>query len=123
MTAQNHAPQIRLVASHRGDLEGELEAGSPPREPSDLVSVATLGQLLTVLGGRQGDHRIGVEMVDVVGSSNPCMAVSMLGAAPGAPKPQWSSKDCISSSCSSPDRRNLSARNRSSRSSGKSLDQ
>ena len=84
MTPENDPAEVGLPPAALRS-RGQLEPGSSPRHPGDLVAEASLGQLLTVLGCGQRYHRIGVEMVDVAGSSSACMEVSMLGAAPGGP--------------------------------------
>ena len=49
----------------RGDVEAELEAGAAPRHPHDLVAEDLRRELLAVGGGRDGDARVGVQVVDV----------------------------------------------------------
>ena len=67
VAAEHHAPQSRVVGRQRGDLQAELEAGSAPRHPGHLAPEALLGQRLAVDRRRQGDHRVGVQVIDVAG--------------------------------------------------------
>ena len=48
------------------EREPELEPGAPPGEPPHVVAEALGHEPLTVGGGRQRDHRVGMEVVDVV---------------------------------------------------------
>ena len=40
MPAQDHADQVRVVAVDGGDVEAQLEARPPPRDPGDPVAEA-----------------------------------------------------------------------------------
>ncbi len=55
------------IAPDRGDVEAELEARAPPGDPGDAVAEAASGQRLAVGRGREGDPRVGMEVVDVGG--------------------------------------------------------
>ena len=46
--------------------EPELEARPAPGQPADLGAVALGDERFAAVGGGQGDHRVGVEVVDVV---------------------------------------------------------
>jgi hypothetical protein len=76
--------------------------GPAPRHPHDAVAEALLGERLAVRGGRQRDAAVGVQVVDVRRLDQPCIAVSMLGAAPPRPCRQKSNAATISSSRSTP---------------------
>ena len=47
-------------------LEAQLEAGPLPGRPDHLVAVDLARQPLGVLGGGDGDHRVGVHVIDVL---------------------------------------------------------
>ncbi len=85
MTPENDPAQVGLGGPQRFDLEGEFEARPSPRQPGDLVAEAPLGQLRTVLCCGEGDHRIGVEMVDVVGVEQRVHGGVDAGRRPGRP--------------------------------------
>ena len=67
MAAEHDAPQPRVVLVEGGDLQAELEAGTPPREPCDLASEALLGVRFAIGRGRHGDDAVRVEVIDVLG--------------------------------------------------------
>ena len=46
--------------------EAELEPGSHPGEPPHVVTEALGHEPLAVGGGRERDHRVGMQVVDVV---------------------------------------------------------
>ena len=65
VAAQDAADRGRICSMQGRDVEAELEAGSAPVDPQHLVTEAALGQLRTIDRGREGDDRVGMEMVDV----------------------------------------------------------
>ena len=67
MTAEDRPDRVGMRAADLGHVQSELEARAAPADPGDPVAEAAAGELLAVGGGRQGDPRIGVEVVDVVG--------------------------------------------------------
>ncbi len=67
VAAEDHADRLRVRLLDRGDVEAELEAGAPPRDPGDPVAEALAGQRLTVRRGRERDAGVGVQVVDVRG--------------------------------------------------------
>ena len=62
---QHHAPQAGIVGRQRCDLQAQLEAGSAPRHPRHLAAEALLGQRLAIHRRRQGDHRVGMQVIHV----------------------------------------------------------
>ena len=71
VAAEDAADGLRVGLLDRGDVQAELEAGSAPRHPDDLVAEDLLGQRLTVGGGRDRDAGVGVQVVDVRGVDEP----------------------------------------------------
>ncbi len=67
MATQDGADGLGVLRLHRGDVEPELEPGSAPGDPDDLVTERLLGELLAVGGAGQGDAGVGVQVVDVGG--------------------------------------------------------
>ena len=67
VAAEDAADGLRVGLLDRGDVEAELEAGTTPRHPHDLVAEDLLGQLLAVGRGRDRDAGVGVQVVDVRG--------------------------------------------------------
>ena len=67
VAAEHDAPQAGVVGGQGRDLQAQLEARAAPRHPGQLAAEALLGERLAVGGGREGDHRVGVEVVDVGG--------------------------------------------------------
>ena len=67
VAAKDAAHGLRVVGLDRGDVEAELEAGSAPRHPHDLLAEDLLGQRLAVGGGGDRDAGVGVQVVDVRG--------------------------------------------------------
>ena len=65
MTAEHHADLVRIFARQPAKLEAELEARPPPGQPADLVAEDFPGQRLGVGGGGNGDHRVGMHVIDV----------------------------------------------------------
>jgi len=71
VTPEDAADGIRVLLLDRRDVEAELDAGPAPRHPDDLAAERLLGELLAVLGRREGDARVGVQVVDVVRVDEP----------------------------------------------------
>lgn len=67
VAAENAADGLGVGSLDGRDVQAELEAGSAPRHPHDLVAEALLGQRLAVGGAGERDAGVGVEMVDVGG--------------------------------------------------------
>ena len=63
---EHRAAGVRGAALEVAEGEAELEARSLPRQPADVGAVALGDERLAALGGGEGDHRVGVEVVDVV---------------------------------------------------------
>jgi hypothetical protein len=63
--AQDATPRGGVLALDRGDVQAELEPGTPPGHPDDLGAVDPAGQLRTVGGAGDRDPRVGVQVVDV----------------------------------------------------------
>jgi hypothetical protein len=67
------------------DVQAELEARAAPRDPGHAVAEALLRERLAVAAVARAIPLSGVQVVDVCRAHEPCMAVSMLGAAPPRP--------------------------------------
>jgi len=67
VATQDAADRRGVAALDRRDVEAELEAGATPGHPENSVAEALLGQGLPVLGSRQGDSRVRMQVVDVRG--------------------------------------------------------
>ena len=65
MAAEDHADGLGTGGVDRGDVETELETGTPPRHPRDAVAVDVLRQLLAVGRGGDRDAAVRVQVVDV----------------------------------------------------------
>ena len=66
MTLEHGAACLGEATLEVAQGETELEARSLPRQPSDFGAIALGDERLAALGGGEGDHRIGMQMVDVV---------------------------------------------------------
>ena len=64
--AEHCAARVGDAALEVAEREPELEARAPPGQPADVVAVALGDERLAVVGGGERDHRVGMEMVDVV---------------------------------------------------------
>jgi hypothetical protein len=65
VAAEHHAVEKRVFARQMFELEAELETRAPPGQPADLVAENLPGQRLGVCGGGDGDHRVGVHVIDM----------------------------------------------------------
>ena len=65
--AEDAADRVGVRCLDRGDVEPELEAGATPRHPDDLAAEDLLRELRAVLGRRDRDARVGMQVVDVRG--------------------------------------------------------
>ena len=65
MASEDHADRVRMLVGDRGDVEGELESGAPPRHPEDPLAKAGSRQSLTVRRRGEGDPSIRMEVIDV----------------------------------------------------------
>jgi hypothetical protein len=65
--AEDAADGIRVGTRDGGDVQAELEAGATPRNPGDFVAENGRRELFPVCGGRYGDARVGVKVIDVRG--------------------------------------------------------
>ncbi len=63
--AQDAADRLRIRRRDRGDIQPQLEAGTPPRHPHHPVAEALGRQPLAVRGRRERDARVRVQVVDV----------------------------------------------------------
>ncbi|CAB4751650.1 unannotated protein [freshwater metagenome] len=67
MTAENAADRLRVSLLQFGHVHAEGEAGSAPWHPRHPVAEALPRQRLTISRSREGDARVGMEVVDVRG--------------------------------------------------------
>ena len=102
VAAEHHALQIRVGRRHLAELEAEIEAGTLPGQKADLVAVDLLRQLFGVLAGRDRDHRVGMDVIDMACGTKPCSGVSIEVARGLRLKVQWLNSATISSSCARP---------------------
>ena len=65
VSAEHHADIFGMIGRHLAELQAEIEAGTLPRQKADLVAVNLLRQLFGVGRGRDRDHRVGVDVIDV----------------------------------------------------------
>ncbi len=63
--AENDPHGLRGATAELGDVQAELEARAPPRDPADPVAEAVTGQRRPIGCGREGDPRVGVQVVDM----------------------------------------------------------
>ena len=63
MPAEKAPDRIRVSGLDRRNVEAELKAGPPPRNPHDLRPERVAGQLLAVRGGCERDPRIRMQMI------------------------------------------------------------
>jgi hypothetical protein len=75
VAAEDGSDRLRVALLHVGDVQTQLKARAPPRNPHHAVAEDLLGQCLAVGGGGNRDAGVGVQMVDVVGVDQPCIAV------------------------------------------------
>ncbi len=66
MAAEHDAFQPRVVARHAAKLQPEIEARPLPRQKAELAAEYLPGQLLRVLGSRDGDDGVGVDVIDML---------------------------------------------------------
>ena len=66
VAAQHHPDGVRIVLDEFLQPQSQLEARPPPRQPADAVAVDAAGDALAV--GRRGhrDHRVRMDMIDVL---------------------------------------------------------
>ena len=63
---EHAALRLRILAREFFQPQPKLEAGPLPRQPADLVAINFLGELARILRCGDGDHRVGVHMVDML---------------------------------------------------------
>ena len=67
MALEQDRPRLGLLPEQVGDAPGHVEAGPLVVEPDRLVAERLLGQAAPARRGREGDDRVGMRVVDVVG--------------------------------------------------------
>ena len=65
--AEDAADRVGVRCFDRGDVQPQLEARATPRHPDDLATEDLLRELGAVLGRRDRDARVGMQVVDVRG--------------------------------------------------------
>ena len=69
--SEDRADGLGVVATDLGHVQSELETRAPPLDPDHPVAEALACPSLPVDGRRQGDARIRVKVIDVVGVDQP----------------------------------------------------
>ncbi len=67
VSAENRADRRGVIPPDRRHVETELEAWAPPFNPGDTVAKAAAGQPFSIGCRREGDPRVRMKVVDVVG--------------------------------------------------------
>ncbi len=62
---ENEATPLRMGAYQFADAQAEIETWALPANPADFVTIYPLGYGLRLMGGRNGDDGIGVQVIDM----------------------------------------------------------
>jgi hypothetical protein len=96
VAAEDDADEVGLGGDEVAQAQAEIEARPLPAEPAEPAAESVRNSFRPVGGGREGDQRVGVEMVDVRSRRNPCKGVS-IEAPLARPERAWSSSATMSS--------------------------
>ena len=65
--AEDHSDRLGMHSLDCGDIDAELKAGPPPRDPRDAVAEALLRERFAVGGGGERDAGVGMQVIDMRG--------------------------------------------------------